>query len=417
MERTYTFRLYPTDDQKALLAKSFGCCRYVYNWALSIKKDAWDKEKRNVSIYDLTKRLSQELKLQNEWLKDVNAQSLQYQLRILETAYSRFFNGKAHFPKFKCKDDVNSFHNPQNIDVDFSRGLLFVPKFRGSNGLRCVFHRRFSGHIVRATIKLERSGKYYVMLLVTDNTTIPDTKMPFVDSSIGIDTGLKSLAVLSDGRVFGAQHFLRKEQHRLKRLQRSLCRKKKGSANRAKIKHRIAVVSERIANRRKDYIDKVTSRIVHDSQVHAVCVEDLNMKLMIKNKHLAYDVQDAGIGLFYRTLEYKCKWHGIHYIKIGRLEPSSQLCHQCGYRNVAVKNLDVRQWVCPVCGETHDRDLNAAINIRDIALKKYLPMERGEVRPVEVPTVDDRSSEPKKQCSNEAGKVSFRRKRSLRPKN
>ena len=336
-------------------------------------------------------------------LTEINSQSLLYALVALETAYKNFFNGTADYPTFKCKHDRQSFHNPQHCSVDFKKGMLYIPK---TKGVKAVFHRKFKGDRIHdVAISKDKDGRYYASIL-TDTFEKPlPKKTATEETTIGIDTGLKTFAVCSNGEEFAAAHFLKEEKRNLKLLGRKLSKKKKGSKAFGEIKQRIAKVHSRVARKRLDYLHKITHRLTHENQVETICVEDLNVKGMVRNKHLAYDISDAGIGMFYNLLAYKCEWYGINLVETGRFQPSSKQCSCCGYINKAL-TLSVRNWTCPQCGTNHDRDYNASVNIRNFGLET-LRMERAEVKPVECPLVDDRASAPKKQRykRKEAGKA------------
>lgn len=389
MERGYRYRIYPTDEQKVLMAKTFGCVRYVYNWGLALKQKLWEEENKNIGLYALQERMAKELKQENEWLGEVNAQSLQYSLRQLNAAYDNFFKHGAKHPNFKSKFGQQKFNCPQDCNIDFRKNLLEIPKFNGKNAIRCKFHRKFKGRIKRVTICKECDGRYYATILVDDNFNALPPRPITEDTTIGIDTGIKSFAVLSTGEEIPTPHFSKNEKAHLARLQKSLSRKQKGSANYGKAKLRVARVHSRIKHKREDFLHKLTYRLTHENQVSQICVENLNVKGMTQNHHLAYSIQDAGLGEFYRLLEYKCKWYGVGYRVIDRFAPSSKLCHVCGYKKTDLK-LSIRKWTCPECGTHHDRDVNAAINIKHIGLLA-LPTVRGKVKPVERPTMDDRA--------------------------
>lgn len=405
MLRAYIYRIYPNEEQKVLFAKTFGCVRFVYNWALETKKKAWEEEKKNLSCYDLQKLMTATLKKEYEWLYEVSNHALQFSIKNMDKAYINFFKYGAKFPNFKRKADRLSFHSNLTHSVDFNRGMLHISKIRN---IKTVFHRTFKGTIKDVTISKEKDGRYYASILV-DTAAQPLPKKPIErETTIGIDTGLKTFAVCSNGEEFETPHFQRKQKRKLKLLGRRLSKKQKGSRAFNRTKLRIARVHSKIARQRLDYQHKITHRLTHENQVGTICVEDLNVRGMVRNKHLAYDISDTSIGEFYRQLKYKCEWYGINYIEIGRFEPTSKTCSVCGWKYKDLK-LRERSWVCPECGTHHDRDLNAAINIREFGLKALL-LEREEVKPAECPLVDDRSSEPKKQRYCEAGKV--RRKHS-----
>lgn len=387
MLRAYKYRIYPTEEQKVLLAKTFGCCRFVYNWALNLKIEAYRQEKKSIGNIELTNRMKSELKAEHEWLGEVNSQALQSSLRNLDTAYKNFFrNTKAvGFPRFKSRKNHQSFQCPQHCRVDFEKGTITIPK---AKDIPAVLHRKFKGTVKTVTVSMTPSGKYSASVLVdTVIQELPASAMQG-DTALGIDLGIKSLAVCSDGRTFDNPKNLQHSLDRLALLQKRLSRKQKGSANRNKTRICVARLQERIANCRKDSLHKITHALTHDSQVHTICMENLNVKGMQRNHHLAQAVGDASFGMFLTMLEYKCRWYGVNLIKIDRFAPSSKTCGQCGYVYKGLK-LSERSWTCPECGTHHDRDFNAACNIKEFGLKA-LPSERGDVKPVDCPTVDDR---------------------------
>lgn len=390
MERGYRYRIYPTPEQEVLMSKTFGCVRFVYNWGLELKSRLWNEQQKSIGRFELQDLMQKELKSKHEWLKEVNSQSLQFAVKQLTDAYNLFFKGTGRYPVFKSKYGRQKFNCPQHCRVDFKSGRLEIPKFIGKNSIKCVFHRRFTGKIGRVTITRECDGRYYATILVNDNCNVLPKKPLSEETAIGIDTGLKSFAVLSTGETIESPAFSKNEKKHLATLQHSLSRKVKGSSNYRKAKLRVARLHSKIANRRSSFLHKLTHRLTRKSQAGTICVEDLNVKGMTKNHHLAYSIEDAGLGEFYRQLSYKCEWYGVNYRVIGRFAPSSKQCHVCGYRRPTL-SLSTRQWTCPSCGTILDRDLNAAINIKNFGLGETLPTERGEVKPVEKPTMDDRS--------------------------
>lgn len=387
MLRAYKYRIYPTDEQKVLFAKTFGCCRFVYNWELNLKITAYRERKETVGNVYLTNLMKSELKAEHEWLSEVNSQSLQSALRNLDTAYSNFFrNTKAvGFPRFKSRKDRQSFLCPQHSRVDFERGTVTIPK---AKDIPAVLHRRFKGTVKTVTVSMTPSGKYFASVLVDTNLQEVPTVSPQDHTALGIDLGIKSLAVCSDGRTFDNPKNLQHSLDRLVLLQKRLSRKQSGSANRNKARIRVARLQEHIANKRKDNLHKITYALTHDSQVRSICMEDLNVKGMKRNHHLAQAVGDASFGMFLTLLEYKCRWYGVNFVKIDRFAPSSKTCGKCGYIYKGLK-LSERSWTCPKCGTHHERDFNAACNIKEFGLKA-LPAERGKVKPADCPTVDDR---------------------------
>ena len=387
MLRAYKYRIYPTEEQKVLLAKTFGCCRFVYNWALNLKIQTYKQEKKSIGNVELTNRMKSELKTEHEWLSEVNSQSLQSALRNLDTAYKNFFRDThaVGFPRFKSRKNKQSFLCPQHCSVDFKKGTLSIPK---AKDIPAVLHRKFKGMVKTVTVSMTPSGRYFASVLV--DTAILELPASAIqgNTTLGIDLGIKSLAVCSDGRTYDNPKNLQRSLDRLALLQKRLIRKQKGSANRNKARIRVARLQEHIANCRKDNLHKITHALTHDSQVRTLCMEDLNVKGMQRNHHLAQAVGDASFGTFLTMLEYKCRWYGVNLIKIDRFAPSSKTCGQCGYVYKGLK-LSERSWICPECGTHHDRDFNAACNIKEFGLKA-LPTERGKVKPVDCPTVDDR---------------------------
>lgn len=408
MLRAYKYRIYPTDEQKVMLAKTFGCCRYAYNWALEQKERIYKESGVNIGEFDMTKRVRNELRGSAPWMKEVSSKAIEYAIADLFNAYNKFFEGTAEKPKNRCKHQRQHYHDRGakpgiGIKADFKHSLITIPKIKN---IPCVFHRRFKGNIKQVGVELLTSGRYNVSILVEDGKKLPAKPSIDSDKTIGIDTGLKHFAVLSDGQIFEPMYTTDKEKRKKKLLQRRLSKKKVGSRQFQVLKRRFAKFDGHIANRRHDYINKITHYLACENQATTICVEDLNIEGMKHNKHLAYSVSEACLGEFYRQLEYKCRWVGKNYIVIDRWAPSSQRCSHCGFINKSLK-LNEREWTCPVCGTHHDRDLNAAYNIKHFGLSvnETLPSVRRKVKPVEQPLVDDRSSkcrehslDPKKPC-------------------
>ena len=399
MLRAYKYRIYPTDGQKEMFAKTFGCCRFVYNWALGLKISVYKEKKKTLGKKEIQSMLVSELKKQYDWLQEVNSQSLLFSLKALDTSYKNFFRDVHHvgFPKFKSRKNEQKFHCPQHCNVNWKNSFLTIPKVKN---IPIKLHRKFRGIIKDVTISMSPSGKYYASILA--DTSIEEIPVTTIEgkTAVGIDLGVKSLAVCSDGRTFENNKYLKRSLDRLAFLQKSLSRKKKGSSNRNKARIKVARLQESITNRRKDILHKITHTLTHDNQVKTICIEDLNVKGMTKNHQLAQSINDASFGLFATMLEYKCKWYGINLIKIDRFAPSSKTCSKCGTIYKGLK-LSERSWTCQQCGTHHDRDLNAAINIKEFGLKA-LSSERGKVKSAETSTMDDRalhlkSSMPKKQ--------------------
>ena len=363
--RAYKYRLYPNEEQKVLIAKHLGSCRFIYNYALDKKVRAYQTDKTNLSRFDIQADLPNMKKSEEYcWLKEVNSLSLQASLANLDSAYTKFFREHKGFPRFKSKkDSKQSFSIPQNTKVDFENGRVFIPKFK--NGIKAKLHRSFEGIVKSSTISRTATDKYFISILVEVNE--PDVPMKPIceNKAVGIDLGIKTFAVLSDGTEIPNPKYLKQSLDKVKKLQRSLSHKTKGSKNRDKARRKLALVHEQVTNRRNDFLHKVTSYLVRNYD--AICLEDLNVKGMVKNHHLAQALEDIAIGAFNTLLEYKAKERGVNILRIGRFEPSSKMC-TCGYINHNLK-LAMREWICPECGSIHDRDLLAANNIKRFAFR------------------------------------------------
>lgn len=375
--RSYKYRIYPTETQKILLAKTFGSVRFIYNRMLAIKSEAYKVEKKNISVYTLDKEISI-LKQTEEtkWLSEVNSQSLQGSLRNLDMAYTKFFKEKRGFPKFKSKFGNQSFQNPQQTKVDFDAGKLFIPKFR--EGIKTVFHRQFTGRIKTSIVTKTKTGKYFVSITVEEDGDEIPIQSAQIETCIGIDLGIKTYATLSNGEKFENPRFLQKKLKRLKRLQRQHSKKKKDSKNREKARQKLAKAHEGVVNSRKDFIHQTTSKLVKNQDYQSFAIEDLNVAGMVMNSRFSRAISDCAWGMFRETLTYKAQRAGKEVRVIGRFEPSSKMC-SCGKINQNLKIKD-REWTCCSCGVTHDRDILAANNIRDFAFCKQ-DTTNDQVRP------------------------------------
>nr|WP_270514276.1 IS200/IS605 family element RNA-guided endonuclease TnpB [Coprococcus catus] len=358
MLKAYKYRIYPNREQRIQIAKTFGCCRFVYNQTLAYRKEVYEEEKKSVSKTDCNNYCNRQLKKEYEWLKEVDKFALTNAIYNMDTAYRKFFKEHAGYPKFKSKHDNHKSYTTNitngNITVDFERDRVKLPKLKD---VKAKLHRNFSGQIKSATISQVPSGQYYVSILVeTEHMELPHT-----NQNTGIDLGIKEICITSDGKKYVNLKFIRKYEKKLIKLQRQLAHKEKRSQNYYKIKKKIALCHEKIKNSRKDYLHKMSHEIISENQV--IVSENLQIKNMVKNHHLAKAISDVSWYELTRQLEYKAKWNGRKYIKIDTFYASSQICSVCGYQNTETKDLSVRKWECPVCGVKHDRDINAAKNI------------------------------------------------------
>ena len=359
IHKSYKFKIIPDGEQKELLAKHFGACRFVFNRYLNSRKETYLEEKKSLNYYDNANDLTL-LKRDGQfvWLKEINSQSLQSSLRNLDSAYNKFFRKQTKFPKFKSKYDKQSFTIPQSICIE--DGKLWIPKFK--KGIEINIHREIEGKLLFGTISKSTTGKYYVSI------TCEVEYFPFekTNSKVGIDTGIKDLAILSDGKVYENIKALKTNLKKLKYEQRQLSKKVKGSNSRLRQKSKLATIHEKVTNIRKDYLHKVSTEIIKNHDV--ICIEDLGVKNMMKNHKLAQAFSDVSLGTFYTMLEYKANWNDKTIIRIDRFFPSSKTCNVCNYINQDLTLKD-REWTCKSCNTVHDRDFNASINIKKQGLK------------------------------------------------
>jgi putative transposase len=360
MIKATKYRIYPTKKQRDQFAQHFGCARFVYNWGLERKIESYQKTGKSPSCFDLIKEMVAVLKVENMWLTEVNSQSLQMALRNLDNAFTSFFKKRGKFPKFKSKKSRQSFQCPQSVTVDFTKKKLNIPKIKG---IKVKVDREFVGKIKTTTISRTPTGKYFASILVDDGLDLPEKNSPKKNDSVGVDLGIKDFAVLSTGEKIANPKNLIKDEKKLAKKSRQLSKKKKGSANRRKARVKLALLHEKVANKRKDFLHKLSKRLISENQ--AVCLEDLAVANMLKNHRLARHISDTGWGMFRSFCEYKADWYGKTTLVIGRFCPSSKLCDKCGTVNKDLKLKD-RVWTCS-CGTTHDRDILAARNILNFA--------------------------------------------------
>ena len=355
MNRRFKLRVYTTKEQQVLLEKTFGANRFVYNYFLNLKSKLHEFYKINLSYSNSSKVLT-ELKKTKTWLRGVDSVSLQQTLRDLDSAYQRFFTGKSKYPNFKRKQDKNSYRTNQSIKIN--NRYITVPKvgmlrFRDNYKLEDKNILK----IYSVTISKTSSGKYYASISVE----VDIKHFEKTNQNVGIDLGLKDFAILSNGEKINNPKYFVNAQKKLARMQRKLSKKVYGSNNYLKYKIKVASFHEHVTNIRKDFLHKLSTSIVKSYDI--ICIENLNISGLMKNHKLAKSFQDVSLYEFIRQLEYKCLWYGKILSKIDRFYPSSQLCSSCGHKNKEVKNLSIREWICPKCGTYHDRDINSTINI------------------------------------------------------
>ena len=348
--KAYKFRIYPTAEQKTMFAKTFGCVRFIYNHLLSDRLDK--RPTKTPAAY----------KLEYKWLREVDSLALCNAQMNLKKAFENHRKNPKHFgkPRFKSRKNRQSYAtNNQKGSIRIEEGKIKLPKV---GFVKVVQHREIEpkSTIKTVTISKTPSGEYYVSILIEYENQVLKT---IPKSFVGLDYSMKELYVSSEGEAARYPRFYRKAEKKLARMQRRFSRKVKGSKNREKCRRRLSKQHGHVANQRSDFLHKDSCRLV--STYDCICIEDLNMKAMSRALKFGKSVHDNGWGMFTRMLEYKCEWFGKTFIKIDKFEPTSQKCHCCGYKNAETKDMSVRSWRCPKCGVEHDRDINAAINIRE----------------------------------------------------
>ena len=375
--RAYKFRLYPTEKQRILIHKTFGCSRFVYNYYLN-----YQKEKGVQKTFDLCKDLK-ELENQYEYLKEVDSCALRSSIFDLEDGFNNFFAKRSGYPRFKSKFNRQSYRTScvrgtykekeySNIEVDLLTRNIKLPKL-GKVKIRGFRDKdKMGGKIVNATISKETTNKYYVSVLVEEDLLVEKVTPTTI---VGIDLGIKDLVVTSDGIKYGNEKVLTKYEKRLKRLQRKLSRQVKGSKNYLKTKEKIARLNAKIKNYRKHYLNNIANEIVNEHDI--IVTESLLVKDMFKEKVKAFNksLSDASLSKLCSLIEWKSKIKGKYYYKINTYYPSSQICSHCGYKNNEIKDLSIREYDCPECGVHNDRDINASLNILLEGLKLHYNLQ------------------------------------------
>ncbi|MGC9503696.1 RNA-guided endonuclease InsQ/TnpB family protein [Baaleninema sp.] len=361
-------RIYPTPEQEVALAKAFGCCRFVWNRSLQLTTEAYRQTGKGISGMALKKMLPQ-WKRELEWLGETYSQCLQSSVLNLSRAFVNFFEGRARYPRFKSKHKRQSLQYPQNVRLEGNK--LHLPKI---GEVYCRVHRWFEGQIKTVTVSRNPDGRYHASILIDDGSEKPEPNAS--GKAIGIDLGLKHFAVTSDGEKYNNPRHLKKHERNLKRKQRKLSRKQQGSNSRRKAKRLVARVHSKIANSRADFLHKLSRKIVNENQV--IVVESPLTPLnkggtqgginMVKNHSLAKAISDVGWGMFSTLLKYKAEGEGKVYLEVDRFFPSTHLCSET-LLPLPKMGLDVRSFECPQCGQIHDRDINAAINLKNEGLR------------------------------------------------
>ena len=362
MLKAYKYRIYPNEEQEIQLNKTFGCTRFIYNQMLADRIKSYE-ENKDLDIKIIKYPTPAQYKKEYEWLKEVDSLALANAQMNLDKAYKNFFRDKSvGFPKFKSKKDNHKSYttNNQNGTIYIENNRIKIPKLKSM--IKIKQHREFVGLIKSCTISQNPSGKYYISMLVdTENIQLPK-----LDTKVGIDLGIKEFAITSDGEMFSNPKWLNKSEKRLRKLQKDLSRKQKGSNNRRKDRLKVAKLHEKISNQRKDYLHKISHYIISENQV--IVIEDLKVSNMIKNHKLAKSIANVSWFEFRRQLEYKSEWYGRELIIAPSNYASSQLCSNCGNKSSQTKDLSCRTYICPVCGMEMDRDINASKNLLNLAM-------------------------------------------------
>ena len=374
MLKAYKYRIFPNNEQKEHLSKIFGQVRFVYNLGLETKITAYTGNKVNIDCFNLIKQIKELKKTTCPWLSESPSQALQMSLRNLDNAYTNFFRGNG-FPKFKSKRNKQSFQLPQGVSISENKRQIFIPKLKYVD---IDLHREFEGEIKTVTVSKTVTNKYFVSILIENNQEKLNKKPILESTSVGIDLGIKDFCITSDGKKFENKDFFKSMMKQLRVEQRSLSRKKKGSNHYKKQKMVVALLHEKIRNQRQDYLHKISKYLVDNYDT--ICIENLSVSNMVKNHNLSRAISDMGWSEFKIMLDYKTDWYGKNLSIIGRFDPSSKMCSCCGYINEDL-TLNDREWICPKCGTKHNRDENAAKNIKNFGLRNQPSITQSDGMP------------------------------------
>jgi putative transposase len=378
-QRAYRFRFYPTPEQAIVLARTFGCARFVYNWALRVRTDAYYQRQERVSYADTSAALTAlKREPQTAWLNEVSSVPTQQALRHLDRAFRNFFEGRAEYPTFHTKRGRQTAeYTTSAFRWDAEARTLTLAKLETPLAIRWSRLLPDGARPGTVTVSRDTAGRYFVSILIEEEIAL----LPPVAPVVGIDLGLHAVMVLDSGEKVGNPKFFQAAEKRLATAQRRHAKKQRGSRNRDKARRKVARIHARIADRRSDFLHKLSTRLIRENQT--ICVESLRVKAMVKHPTLAKAIHDVGWGEFVRQLEYKAQWYGRALVKIDKWYPSSKRCCACGHV-LGSLSLDIRLWTCPECGSVHDRDVNAAKNVlaAGLAVSAYGEVVRpGRVRP------------------------------------